>query len=279
MKSKEKGIRNDSDLFFATPGNLARELFYYVTCTGHFWYDDTYTLRRESYSSYLIMYILKGRAKVFCDGRSFETEQNQAVFMDCYQPHGYDAKDGLETLWFHFDGQSTRQIYKYLYDLQGCVFNVRDSFAVETNMRKIYDMHSGKMVIDEAMQSACIARILAELFPHRIGSSTKSPSGIEKSICYIHEHFREEVNLKMLASKAALSEYHFLRQFKKDTGFTPHEYLINTRINQAKLLLKGTEASIGKIAEDCGFSNESAFIRTYRQHTGMTPGKFRKLIM
>lgn len=279
MKSKEKGICKESELFFATPGNLAKELFFYVTCTGHFWYEDTYRLWRENYNSYLMMYIIKGRVKIFCEGKSFEAQQNQIVFLDCYQPHGYEAKEGLETLWFHFDGQNTKALYQYLYNLQGCVVNVEDSYTVKADLHKIYDMHSGKRIIDEARQSACIARILAELFPHRAEKEKGASGGVEKSTEFIHENFHEEISIKLLASKAALSEYHFLRQFKRQTGFTPHEYLVKTRINEAKILLKGEGKSIGQIAEECGFSNESTFIKTFRQHTGMTPGKFRKLIM
>ncbi|MDO4275822.1 MAG: AraC family transcriptional regulator [Eubacteriales bacterium] len=279
MKSKEKGICKESDLFFATPGNLAKELFFYVTCTGHFWYEDTYRIWRDNYNSYLVMYILKGRAKVFCEGRAFDAEENQTVFLDCCKPHGYEAKEGLETLWFHFDGHNTEEFYRYLYNLQGCVMNAGDPYTIKNNMYKIYHMHSGKEVIDEALQSAYIARILAEFFPHRICRDKESPTGIEKSINFIHEHFKEGINVKMLASQAALSEYHFLREFKKETGFTPHEYLVKTRMNKAKVLLRGENESIAQVAEECGFSNESTFIKTYKRHTGMTPGKFRKMIM
>ena len=64
MKTKERGIKPDSDIFFSTPSNQTLKLFYYVTCTGHFYYEDFYRLHRDSYNSFLIMHIVKGKANI-----------------------------------------------------------------------------------------------------------------------------------------------------------------------------------------------------------------------
>ena len=46
----------------------------------------------------------------------------------------------------------------------------------------------------------------------------------EEIIAYINEHFAEKFSVEELAAQAGLSQYHFIRVFKKETGFTPHEY-------------------------------------------------------
>ena len=50
----------------------------------------------------------------------------------------------------------------------------------------------------------------------------------------------EDISVPVLADRVGLSLYHFIRSFKKETGFTPHDYIIHTRINTAKYLLKNT---------------------------------------
>ena len=58
---------------------------------------------------------------------------------------------------------------------------------------------------------------------------------LEEIIAYINEHFAEKFSVEELAAKAGLSQYHFIRVFKKETGFTPHEYLNNTPVSYTHL--------------------------------------------
>lgn len=70
----------------------------------------------------------------------------------------------------------------------------------------------------------------------------------------IESDLSEDLSLKVLARAAGLSEYHFLRMFKQATGLTPHQYVINQRVERAKELLLKTEMSITEIAYLLGFS-------------------------
>ena len=79
-----------------------------------------------------------------------------------------------------------------------------------------------------------------------------------------------------MAKEAALSKYHFSRIFKKETGFSPLEYVFNTKINLAKTILITTNRKIADIALDLGFSSESSFINAFKSRTGFSPNGFRK---
>ena len=85
----------------------------------------------------------------------------------------------------------------------------------------------------------------------------------------------EDITIKDLAERALLSPYHFIRTFKKQVGFTPHEYLVNTRINTARYLLKNTSMSTKDICFHCGFSSESVFCNAFKKNTTMTPSEYR----
>jgi AraC-like DNA-binding protein len=105
-------------------------------------------------------------------------------------------------------------------------------------------------------------------------------SSIEKAnktdvVSYIMEHLSEDVSLEELAKKASLSPFYFSRLFKKETGFTPHDYILTTRINHAKFLLLTSSLSIKDICFQLGFSSESAFCTAFKKKIGETPSEFR----
>lgn len=93
---------------------------------------------------------------------------------------------------------------------------------------------------------------------------------------YIEEHIGEDIRLNDLASLCGLSKYHFCRQFKKITGQTPHQHIIQRRLEAAKRLLAKRELTIGAISESLGFVNHSQFTAFFRRYIGVTPQTFRQ---
>ena len=91
----------------------------------------------------------------------------------------------------------------------------------------------------------------------------------------IESDLAEDLSLKVLANAAGLSEYHFLRMFKHSTGCTPHQYVINQRIERARELLKKTDMTVTEIAYLLGFSNPAHFTHHFRRKTGFTPSEMR----
>ena len=92
----------------------------------------------------------------------------------------------------------------------------------------------------------------------------------------IESDLAEDLSLKVLANAAGLSEYHFLRMFKQSTGYTPHQYVINQRIERAGELLKNTDMSVTEIAYLLGFSTPAHFTHHFRRKTGVTPSDLRR---
>ena len=95
-----------------TPSTLAKKLFFYPICTGSFRYESGYRLARDSYDSFLLMYILKGTCFVTVDDQTMQATAGQLVLLDCYAPHAYGTDSGFEALWLHFDGPMARTFYE-----------------------------------------------------------------------------------------------------------------------------------------------------------------------
>lgn len=275
MNPRVNNILPESELFYATPSNLACKIFFYVTCAGHFYYEEGYRLLRNQYHSYLIMYIINGSAKVMCNDKEYIAKKGDVVFMNCYNAHGYEACKKLETLWFHFDSVQAAEYFNEINQLHECVITLKDPYPVVNGMNKIVQMHRLGKNINEAMQSAYISRILASFFAPSGQYSDNRKHLVEDTIAYIGDHLSEELCIKELAKNVSISEFHFSRVFKKETSYTVREYITKTRVTHAKVLLKSTRLSLKEIAYRCGFSNESSFSNAFKRNTDMTPGKFR----
>ena len=82
--------------------------------------------------------------------------------------------------------------------------------------------------------------------------------------------------LDEIASELFTSKSNLIRVFKKQTGITPYQFLLNERLSVAKTLLSTTSMQIQSIAELLCFSDEHYFSFLFKQKTGLTPSQYRK---
>jgi len=101
---------------------------------------------------------------------------------------------------------------------------------------------------------------------------------VELAIQFIRDHYERDINLNDICGYVFLSPSYFTRIFKKETGYSPISYLINTRIERAKELLVETEEKVNEIALSVGFSSQQRFNEAFKKITGMTPLEYRKKI-
>jgi AraC-like DNA-binding protein len=92
---------------------------------------------------------------------------------------------------------------------------------------------------------------------------------------FIEAHLTENITIQVLAAIAGLSMFHFARTFKQSEGVTPHEYLVQRRVQRAQDLLTATNLSLAEVALAAGFTDQSHCARWFRQHVGVTPGRYR----
>jgi AraC family transcriptional regulator len=84
------------------------------------------------------------------------------------------------------------------------------------------------------------------------------------------------VSLEEIASACNLSRSYFIRAFRETTGRTPHQWLLERRVERARELLRHSDSSLSEIAIACGFSDQSHFTRTFSQMLGTPPGSWRR---
>lgn len=93
---------------------------------------------------------------------------------------------------------------------------------------------------------------------------------------FIERHYAEEISLDALAKSAGISCSETIRCFKQTMQTTPYHYLINLRLEKAKILLEETTFPIGQIALQTGFSQQSYFGKCFREKMNCSPREYRK---
>jgi len=88
--------------------------------------------------------------------------------------------------------------------------------------------------------------------------------------------FDSDLSLQALANESGYSRVHFVRMFRAATGYSPHNYLLNLRLERARELLKNPSLSLIDIALDCGFSSHSHMSRLFHKSVGVTPSDYRR---
>ncbi len=95
---------------------------------------------------------------------------------------------------------------------------------------------------------------------------------------YIEEHLVEDLAIATLAALIPMSQFHFARAFKAAIGEPPHRYIMQRRIDRAKMLLSVTRLSVAEVSYQTGFANQSHFTAQFRKAIGMTPKQFRESV-
>lgn len=280
MKSNELGVLKKSEVYFSSPSQTAKKLYYYPISAGHFFCVKGYHLIRNNYNSLLITHIIDGTFTYIKDGKHTTARAGDTVILDCYKPHEYYTNDSFESIWIHISGANSFELFEEIEKTEGNLIKCRDINHVKKLLFRIYDSISGVNPPSEFNMSLDIYKLFFELLnPQSIKSKGESDyeDNIQEIKNYIAENLNEKLTVQKLADKTHMSTSHFSRVFKQQTGFSPYDYVLITRLNKAKYLLQKTDMTVAAIAYETGFNSESNFICFFTDNEGISPGKFRRL--
>lgn len=275
MKSVDPGILPQSICFSFTPSDLARKLYFYPTWCGHYYCTDHYFMKRNTYPPLLIVFIREGKMHVEYENQCFDAQKGDVVLLDCSKPHYYHAYNGLEFLYMHFDGSNSHEICQHILETKGALIQEDSNILIGRLLYNMVDYYQNGGIESMFQSSMRIYHLFEYLLKPPV-LQTEYETPVEQSIHYIRRNYSEPLNLTKLAEIANLSPYYYAHCFKEETGFSPMEYVTNTRLEQAKVKLIRTQKTVEEIADEIGYSSSSSFINMFVKKVGYSPKQYRK---
>ncbi|UWP61217.1 helix-turn-helix transcriptional regulator [Ruminococcus gauvreauii] len=278
MKSVDPGILDHSICFSFTPSALAEQLYFYMTWCGHYYSTSRYMMKRDYYPPLLVMYIREGIMHVEHMGQKFDAQKGDVVLIDCSNPHYYQAENGLEFTFIHFDGSNSHEIVEHILSVRGPLIRSKNNLLIGNFLYNTVYFYENGGIENMFATSMRIYRLLQMLNDLDDYSTPSEESPVHIAIRYIRDNVGKKITLQELADLSNLSIYYFSHRFKDETGYSPMDYVINSRMDKAKILLIRTSKTITEIAYEVGYGSSGSFINIFSDKVGCSPKIFRRLM-
>ena len=120
-------------------------------------------------------------------------------------------------------------------------------------------------------------KMITKASEHFAGMFARNYDALISAKEYVQQHYAENISLVEVANHVSLSPSYFSKRFKKDNNINFIDYLIDVRIQRAKVLLISSRYKINEICKMCGFNSLNHFYKTFKDVTGYTAQQFRDM--
>lgn len=261
------------------PQPVGREnLLYYPISVGYFDCKPSYGLQRNVFSSYLLLVMLTGSLSYQTRTSRGTARAGQVLLLDCNAPHSYSAQGRCSFTFIHFAGAQSHLLYEEIIRSVGNLIPMSSPNELHEAIGEIMSAMRNEHRLNEAETSALIYGMLMKLLEHS-GVSVTGGCGnpvVDRAIVYIQAHLTEKLSVEEIAANAGYSASYFSHLFTEETGLSPYQFVVKSRIEQAQLLLKTTRHTVQEIAFQCGFNSAANFCYTFRRLVNTSPHEYRK---
>jgi AraC-like DNA-binding protein len=242
-----------------------------------------HSFSRHFHSHYVIELVVNGTDAFYCNGRNFSAKERQFVFINPGEVHTGSTLSETPLLYY-----SLYPDKKTLDKIAGKLeISLPLDFSFSYTLRD--DPHLAKSLeaIFESFQASCnnssreeelfIVFMYELLSPANNGRPPRYSNEdirVNTIIEFINCNYKQQLSLQNFSDLIHLNPFHLLRVFKRSTGLSPYGYLINTRIEVAKILLRNGWR-IQDAAMQVGFYDTSHFYRLFKRATGISPKEYR----
>lgn len=146
-----------------------------------------------------------------------------------------------------------------------------DSRGLSASLRRNRNRTLHEQLESRGIVCQLIARFLAEAKPKEENGDRR----IERAIQHIRQNINKPIDLEELVRLSCMSKDHFIRTFRAEIGVTPMRYIIERKMELARLLLATDEMPVKSVAYATGYYDHSYFNRLFKKETGITPMQYR----
>lgn len=243
------------------------------------------TWRPRGRLDYQLLYVVSGKAHFyFDDAERIVTAGHMVLFQPRQEQHyEYFGTDKAEVYWVHFTGSNVKNILRR-YDIP------LDTPVLYSGASAIYAYLFKEMINElqtcrtgyEELLAMYLRQILILVQrtrqEHRTSINTHIQEEMEYARRYFNEHYNEQISIEDYAQSRNMSVSWFQRSFKQIVNYSPMQYILTIRMNNAASLLESTDYSMAEISAIVGYDNPLYFSRLFKKQKGVSPSEYRKLV-
>lgn len=277
-------------------------------------YEPTYSYveKERIIYDYELMYIMEGQVEMHYEGKTYMLNKGDLFYLKPLVKNYIvvDESKGFRTHCIHFDWIApaseenftaeeyyigvvkSPDYYEKMERLKKRINYEPSDFLIPNYINGLpyeklaplfaqcYYTYSEYSAIAQLRTKAIFLEIIAMLMElrNKIVSSHPTHPKIISAIRYIKENYKQNISVPWLAAKYELSPKYFGSLFKKVTGKSVSEYMLDLRIYEAKEMLIRTDMTIEEISERIGFSNSFYFSKCFKEQEKISPSGFRNMM-
>ncbi|MCO7724122.1 helix-turn-helix domain-containing protein [Myroides odoratimimus] len=271
-----------------------------IHITEHLLIDDVFSIQPKAHLT--IVYIQKGKGmsryeahKVpFKKGKlfiipfdtpySFESKDGQVLVIECPQSFITQIRTEADRIETCDNINKLTYITHNYHTKAGCVFQSEEDavFAEQLlhSIQREHNNHTQDYLIIRQCISILLNLVARNLILHdyeQVNENRKAQD-IMKMITYIQQHIghKEKLTLEALANEFSISKNYLGEYFKKQTGISLQDYILDYKLKLVETRLKYSNTRLKEIAFELGFNDESHLSKLFKKYKQMTPSQYKK---
>ncbi len=219
--------------------------------------------------------VIDGEGIVEYDGIRKDVTKGDIFFIKKDIPHNYFSfGKKFKTRWITFDGMSCQSIFSSQNIDKFKIFNDINIEKLNANFDILYN--KSIQHINGYELSVFIYSYIINFF--NCEKKSDFYRNMQSVIDYIKKNYNKCITLEELSVIAEMNKFTFCREFKKIYNITAFDFILQTRIQNAKTFLTDSDMKIQDIATKVGFNDTGYFCRIFKKEENCTPSEFKKII-
>ncbi|MEG2570697.1 MAG: AraC family transcriptional regulator [Clostridia bacterium] len=237
---------------------------------------------------FVFQYCLSGRGTIFVDDRAFQIESGQTFvfYPGVVVTELADKFDPWRFVWAHITASKMEEylasigISKY-----NPVFSAHELFDVRDNLMKLAALtdERNNFFIETTRAAAGFGLISALLMSGRNNECKPQQADVNttyaaSALHYIHANYFHKIKVSDIADHLGLNRCYLFTLFKKNTGYSPQDYLIRFRIRKACDFFQNPRSTVASVAHSVGY-DPTVFSQIFKRTTGITPSEYKAICL